>query len=74
MHLPTIFKQALNEASSLLGPTCDTFIQTLDDCMRLVNATHATSIPASPTTPDGRLTGIPESSPAKKTPNIKVST
>ena len=39
--------------------------------MRLVNASHAT--PATPTTPNGRLTGIPESSPAKKTPSIKVS-
>ncbi|KAJ8320200.1 hypothetical protein KUTeg_001787 [Tegillarca granosa] len=29
----------LDEATSLLGATCDTFIQTLEDCMKLVNAT-----------------------------------
>ena len=41
--------------------------------MRLVNASHSTSVPATPSTPDGRLTGIPENSPSKKTPNIKVT-
>lgn len=30
--------QKLDEASSLLGPTCDTFIQTLEECMALAKA------------------------------------
>ncbi|VDI78879.1 pleckstrin homology domain containing family A member 8, partial [Mytilus galloprovincialis] len=30
--------QKLEEASSLLGPTCDTFIQTLEECMALAKA------------------------------------
>ncbi|XP_060074304.1 pleckstrin homology domain-containing family A member 8-like [Ylistrum balloti] len=31
----------LDEATSLLGATCDTFIQTLDDCMKIANASIA---------------------------------
>lgn len=31
----------LDEATSLLGATCDTFIQTLEDCMKIANASIA---------------------------------
>ncbi|GFR85652.1 pleckstrin homology domain-containing family A member 8 [Elysia marginata] len=52
----------LNESSSLIGATCDTFIATLDDCMRMVSNTpmfeaahqhvRDSAIPASPTKPN----------------------
>ncbi|GAB1610549.1 pleckstrin homology domain-containing family A member 8-like [Argonauta hians] len=37
--------QKLNDATSLLSATCDTFIQTLEDCMRIANATIAYEVP-----------------------------
>ncbi|KAF0290502.1 Pleckstrin y domain-containing family A member 3 [Amphibalanus amphitrite] len=42
--------QELEEATSLLGPTCDTFIRTLDECMALVARASAGSPP--PHAPD----------------------
>ena len=49
--------QSLDEATSLLSATCDTFIQTLEDCMKIVHTVnvyethHITDspIPPSPT-------------------------
>ncbi|XP_037068515.1 pleckstrin homology domain-containing family A member 3-like, partial [Pollicipes pollicipes] len=37
--------QQLEEATSLLGPTCDTFIRTLDECMVLIARATAGSPP-----------------------------
>nr|XP_022319259.1 pleckstrin homology domain-containing family A member 3-like isoform X2 [Crassostrea virginica] len=37
--------EKLNEATSLLGPTCDTFISTLEDCMKIANASKAYDSP-----------------------------
>lgn len=43
LMLPVL--QKLNEATSLLGPTCDTFISTLEDCMKIANASKAYDSP-----------------------------
>ncbi|XP_062576311.1 pleckstrin homology domain-containing family A member 8-like [Saccostrea cucullata] len=37
--------EKLNEATSLLGATCDTFISTLEDCMKIANASIAYDSP-----------------------------
>lgn len=41
--------QQLNEATSLLRATCDTFISSLDECMQLVNSSSGSSGPNTPT-------------------------
>jgi len=37
--------ETLNDATSLLGATCDTFIKTLEDCMKLANANFPFELP-----------------------------
>ncbi|XP_046992441.1 pleckstrin homology domain-containing family A member 3-like [Schistocerca americana] len=37
--------EKLDEATSLLGATCDTFIRTLEDCMKLSNANFTYELP-----------------------------
>lgn len=37
--------QKLDEATSLLGATCDTFIRTLEDCMKISNANFTYELP-----------------------------
>jgi len=34
----TFLVQLLNESTSLLSATCDTFIQTLDDCVKMAHS------------------------------------
>lgn len=57
--------EKLTEATSLLGPTCDTFIQTLDDCMKLIQS----SLPfegSHPHVTDAALPTSPLKVPSKK--------
>lgn len=51
----------MNEATSLLTATCDTFIKTLEDCMKISNANfmydmpnshNNVTLPLSPTNPN----------------------
>ncbi|CAI9718054.1 pleckstrin homology domain-containing family A member 8-like [Octopus vulgaris] len=60
--------QKLNDATSLLSATCDTFIQTLEDCMRIANATIAYEVPNQYVI----NSSIPISSPTKS--NYKLAT
>ena len=59
--------QKLDEATSLLGPTCDTFIQTLDDCMKIIQS----SLPFEGSHPHVTDAALP-TSPLKKVPSRKV--
>lgn len=43
LYLPCTF-QTMNEASSLLSATCNTFIKTLEDCMRIANSNFKTDL------------------------------
>ncbi|KAL5005665.1 hypothetical protein ScPMuIL_016823 [Solemya velum] len=60
--------EKLDEATSLLGATCDTFILTLEDCMKTANATIAYESPHQHVT-DAAL----PSGPAKSTKWVEVS-
>ncbi|ESP00844.1 hypothetical protein LOTGIDRAFT_140459 [Lottia gigantea] len=73
----TINQEKLTEASHLLGATCDTFIQTLEDCMNLVSTMPVYEMPhqhimdsAIPLSPaHGRIKRgiIPTPSPRQRT-------
>lgn len=57
--------EKLTEATDLLGPTCDTFIQTLDDCMKIIQS----SLPfegSHPHVTDAALPPSPLKVPSKK--------
>ncbi|XP_052080938.1 pleckstrin homology domain-containing family A member 8-like [Mytilus californianus] len=60
--------QKLEEASSLLGPTCDTFIQTLEECMALAKAGVGmeSGILSSPIHSTKSLPSLPLHIPKKK--------
>ena len=62
VHFPL---QKLTEATSLLGPTCDTFIETLDECMKIIQS----SLPfegAHPHVTDAALPPSPLKVPSRK--------
>lgn len=61
----------LDEATSLLGATCDTFIQTLDDCMKIANASIAYETSPKPVR-DIQLV-LPQQKPLKKGERLSVS-
>ncbi|XP_059175257.1 pleckstrin homology domain-containing family A member 3-like [Physella acuta] len=73
--------EKLTEATSLIGATCDTFISTLDDCMKLVANTpmfesphqhvRDAAIPSSPTRPN--VQRLPGTRSTITRPNEKIS-
>lgn len=74
--------QKLDEATSLLGATCDTFIRTLEDCMKLSNANftyelphqHATDIALPPVSNQNKGKGTKAATPIMRTNSIDKKT
>ncbi|XP_060603285.1 pleckstrin homology domain-containing family A member 8-like isoform X2 [Ruditapes philippinarum] len=64
----SIDEEKLDQAASLLSPTCDTFIRTMEECMQLIQASLPYEGSRSPNTPitDAALPPSPLKLPNKK--------
>lgn len=64
--------EKLDQATSLISPTCDTFIQTMEECMELIQSTLQYEGTRSPNTPitDAALPTSPLKVPNKKHRNV----
>lgn len=65
--------ETLTEATSLLGATCDTFIKTLEECMKLANANFPYELPHQLITDSALPPSLGSSNALKKTTKSQVN-